>query len=64
MNTPVAPAALSQVDYLQEKLYELEALIRQVETDPHLSPNVLKDLYFQKGKVYSQMELMKRVTPY
>ncbi len=58
------PAALSQVDYLKKKLKEIEIHIKEMEQDPENKGNEIKDLYFQKGKLYSELELMKRVPDY
>lgn len=58
------PAALSQVQYLEQKLKELEEQITQAEEEQKASGNVIKELYFKKGKLYSELELMKRVPHY
>ncbi len=58
------PAALSQVDYLKKKLKEIEDQIKQLEKGQDNPGAEIKDLYFQKGKLYSELELMKRVPSY
>lgn len=57
-------AALSQVEYLEKKLHELEKRIQSLEKNQQLTSSELKDLYFQKGKLYADVELMKRVPKY
>lgn len=58
------PAALSQVDYLQQKLNIIDNRIAELEQQQQLTGNEMKDLFFQKGKLYSELELMKRVPSY
>lgn len=58
------PAALSQVQYLEKKFQELEEKIECLETRQQLTSEEIRDLYFQKGKLYSEIELMKRVPKY
>jgi hypothetical protein len=58
-------SALSQVDYLQNKLNAVEDQIKLVETDPLQQELIdISELYFQKGKLYSEIELLKRVPAY
>lgn len=59
-----APAALSQVDYLQKQLNQLESLIDELENKQKVTGDELRDLYFKKGKLFSDLELMKRVPSY
>lgn len=61
---PTAPAALSQVEYLTKKLEETESRIKQVEASRLLSGSELVELFYQRGKLYSELELMKRVPHY
>lgn len=58
------PAALSQVHYLEQKLKRLEYGISDLENRQQLTGEEIKNLYFQKGKLYSELELMKRVPQY
>jgi hypothetical protein len=62
--TEEKPAALSQVQYLEKKFKELEEQIECLETRQQLTSEEIRDLYFKKGKLYSEIELMKRVPKY
>lgn len=62
--TQKKPAALSQVQYLQKKLKKLDDKIYKLENKQQLTSEEIKDLYFQKGKLYSELELMRRVPSY
>lgn len=62
--TQKKPAALSQVQYLQKKLKKLDDKISKLENKQQLTSEEIKDLYFQKGKLYSELELMRRVPSY
>lgn len=63
-NQPTAPASLSQVDYLKKKLELTEQRIHEVEESRLLSGTELVELFYQRGKLYSELELMKRVPSY
>lgn len=54
-------SVLSQVEYLKKKLNNLE---NALENKKDITSEELKDLYFQMGKLYSELELMKRVPKY
>jgi hypothetical protein len=56
--------ALSQVDYLQSELALIDNKIEELEGKQNLTGKEIKDLYFQKGKLYSELELMRRVPEY
>lgn len=58
------PAALSQIEYLEQKLGQLENEIRSLENKQSLTSDQIRNLYFQKGKLYSEIELLKRVPQY
>lgn len=62
--TQKKPAALSQVQYLEKKLQKLDDKIHKAEDKQQLASEEIKDLYFQKGKLYSELELMRRVPHY
>lgn len=52
--------ALSQVEYLEKKLEEIDKKIQEKDShDPELF-----ELYFKRGKLYSEIELLKRVPAY
>ncbi|MBU5262057.1 MULTISPECIES: hypothetical protein [Bacillus subtilis group] len=57
-------AALSQVEWLESKLQKIESKIKSIEDHAAVAQNELKELYFQQGKLYSEIELMKRVPQY
>ncbi|MCD7911024.1 hypothetical protein KC480_05730 [Bacillus velezensis] len=57
-------AALSQIEWLESKLEEVEEKIKSKEYSAAVTQNELKDLYFQQGKYYSDLQLMKRVPEY
>ncbi|MEB2276958.1 hypothetical protein C2I27_03780 [Priestia megaterium] len=58
-------AALSQVEYLEKQFQEVINKIKLAEVEPKsVQQQELHDLYFQKGKLYSEIELMKRVPSY
>ncbi|MED3627960.1 hypothetical protein P4478_12950 [Bacillus subtilis] len=57
-------AALSQVEWLENKLQKIENKIKSIEDQSAVAQTELKDLYFQQGKLYSEIELMKRVPQY
>ncbi|KAF2421635.1 hypothetical protein [Bacillus subtilis] len=57
-------AALSQVEWLESKLQKIENKIKSIEDQSAVAQTELKDLYFQQGKLYSEIELMKRVPQY
>lgn len=61
---PKAPAALSQVQYLEKQFEEIENLIQNLEDKQEVTGKELRDLYFKKGKLFSDIELMKRVPNY
>lgn len=61
---PDQKAALSQVEYLDKKLQEIEQQISQLENEQTSRSNALHELYFQKGKLFADLELMKRVPSY
>jgi predicted nuclease with TOPRIM domain len=64
MDTSKKSAVPSQVQYLSSKLRRLENKLNRLETKQQLTNDEIKDLYFQKGKLYSELELMKRVPKY
>jgi hypothetical protein len=57
-------AALSQLEYLQQKYDETMQKIQEMESKGVKCPQEYKDLLFQAGKLYSEIELMKRVPAY
>ncbi|GIN55014.1 MULTISPECIES: hypothetical protein [Bacillus] len=57
-------AALSQVEWLERKLEEVKSKIKSKEDNAAVAQKELKELYFQQGKYYSELELMKRVRQY
>lgn len=57
-------AALSQIEYLEKKMQEIEEKIQTQYEIADGCNNMLNELFFQKGKLYSEIELMKRVRPY
>ncbi|UYX56286.1 hypothetical protein M3Y14_34120 (plasmid) [Bacillus thuringiensis] len=57
-------AALSQVEYLQNKYDQVNERIISLETQQKKNDENLHDLYFQKGKIFADLELMKRVPVY
>jgi len=57
-------AALSQVEWLERKLEEVKNKIKSKEDNAAVAQKELKELYFQQGKYYSELELMKRVRQY
>lgn len=56
--------ALSQVEYLEKKLAEIDQQIQEQSDIVSKSNQKITDLFFQKGKIYSELELMRRVRPY
>lgn len=56
--------ALSQIEYLEKKLAEIDQQIQEQSDIVSKSSQKITDLFFQKGKIYSELELMKRVRPY
>jgi hypothetical protein len=56
--------ALSQVEYLEKQFNEVKEKIISLENRQQLTHEELRELYFQKGKLYSDIELMKRVPKY
>jgi hypothetical protein len=63
MKTKKKPAALSQVEYLERKLTMINDKINEIEESCNPLPELM-ELYFQKGKLFSELELMKRVPSY
>lgn len=61
---PKKKAALSQVEYLEKKLQEIEETINAQQEIADGCQDALNELYFQKGKLYAEIQLMKRVQPY
>jgi|GEM_PF-4809602 len=61
---PLKKAALSQVEYLEKKLQEIDQRIELLQRNKDEADIEIRDLYFQKGKLYSELELMKRVPQY
>jgi hypothetical protein len=57
-------AALSQLEYLQKKYEETIHKIHEMESNGVTCPQEYKDLLFQAGKLYSEIELLKRVPAY
>ncbi|ARC67273.1 hypothetical protein B14_200062 (plasmid) [Bacillus licheniformis] len=57
-------AALSQIEWLERKLEEVSNKIKSKEDNAAVAQKELKELYFQQGKYYSELELMKRVRQY
>lgn len=57
-------AALSQVEYLQNKYDQVNERITSLETQQKKNDENLHELYFQKGKIFADLELMKRVPVY
>jgi hypothetical protein len=64
MMKPLQKAALSQVEYLEKKLKEIDSKIESLLQSKEKADIEIRDLYFQKGKLYSELELMKRVPQY
>lgn len=59
-----APAALSQLQYLEKQFKKLEKKILRLEDKQNLTSEEIHELYFQKGKLFSEIELMKRIPNY
>ncbi|PES56066.1 hypothetical protein COD93_29690 [Bacillus cereus] len=57
-------AALSQVEYLESKYAEINEQISGLEEQQKETEHDLHELYFQKGKIFADLELMKRVPEY
>ena len=57
-------AALSQVEYLEKKLKEIDQQIEILQHSKEKTDMEIRELYFKKGKLYSELELMKRVPQY
>jgi hypothetical protein len=59
-------AALSQQEYYIKKLEEIEQKITDIERnqEDHPLSDSLKELYFKKGKLFAEIELLKRIPKY
>lgn len=57
-------AALSQIEYLENKYIEINKQISALEKRQKEHDYNLHELYFQKGKIYADLELMRRVPKY
>lgn len=64
MESPKTKAALSQVEYLEKLFEQVKEEIAAIEGRQKEENDQLRDLYFKKGKLYSEIELMKRVPSY
>lgn len=64
MEAPKTKAALSQVEYLEKQFQQVKEDIAAIEGRQKEENDQLRDLYFKKGKLFSEIELMKRVPSY
>jgi hypothetical protein len=56
--------SLSQLEYLQKKYQEVLQEINDMESQGLSHTEEYKELLFKAGKMYSEMELLKRVPAY
>lgn len=61
MTTIQEHSVLSEVEYLAKKV---EKLLEQLTPIDNQYMKDTKEIYYQLGKLYSQIELLKRVQPY
>jgi hypothetical protein len=57
-------AALSHTEYLEREFNKVKSRIRELESNARASAEELRELYFQKGKLYSDIELAQRIPSY